>query len=195
MEFRKVIAQLSKTSLAAMFLTYWFTGRATYIIASAVLSVMVLSSNASAQVDRGEIAGTVTDQSGAVVSGADVIVKDLASNAQRSAKSPGTGLYTIVGLEPGTYSVAVTAAQFKPFTANIEITVGGHVTLDARLSVDTSVTQVEVIAAGGAAVNTQTQELSQVIDTQQLAKLPSLTRNPYDFVVLSGNVSNGDSTT
>jgi len=34
-------------------------------------------------------------------------------------------------------------------------------------------------------VNTQTQELSQVIDTQQLQQLPSLTRNPYDFVGLS----------
>lgn len=195
MEFRQVIAQFCKTSLVAKFPTYWSTYSATYVVACAILSVLVFSSNASAQVDRGEIAGTITDQSGAVVSGADVIVKDLASNAQRSAKSSGTGLYTIVGLEPGTYSVSVTAPQFKPFAANIEITVGGHVTLDARLSVDTSVTQVEVIAAGGAAVNTQTQELSQVIDTQQLAKLPSLTRNPYDFVVLSGNVSNGDSTT
>ena len=43
-------------------------------------------------------------------------------------------------------------------------------------------------------MNTQTQELSQLINTQQLAQLPSLTRNPYDFVAISGNVSNGDTT-
>lgn len=59
----------------------------------------------------------------------------------------------------------------------------------------TSITEVQVLAEGGAAANTQTQELSQFVDTRQLAQLPSLTRNPYDFVVLSGNVSNGDSTT
>ncbi len=44
-------------------------------------------------------------------------------------------------------------------------------------------------------VNTQTQELSQVVDTQQIANLPNLTRNPYDFVALAGNVSGGDNST
>jgi hypothetical protein len=51
-----------------------------------------------------------------------------------------------------------------------------------------------VVAEGGVEVNTQTQELSQVVDTEQLAQLPSLTRNPYDFVGISGNVSSGDNT-
>ena len=35
-------------------------------------------------------------------------------------------------------------------------------------------------------MNTQSQEMSQVVDTEQLANLPSLTRNPYDFVALAG---------
>ena len=68
------------------------------------------------------------------------------------------------------------------------------VTLDARLSVSNQTETVEVVAAGGTAVNTQTQELSQVVNTQQIAALPSLTRNAYDFVALSGNVSSGDIT-
>jgi hypothetical protein len=148
-----------------------------------------------AQVDKGQIAGTVSDQSGAALSGAAITLKNAASNAERSTRSSDTGAFTIVGLEPGTYSVTVTADQFKPFSTNLEVTVGGHLTLDPRLSVSTSITEVQVLAEGGAAVNTQTQELSQFIDTRQLAQLPSLTRNPYDFVVLSGNVSNGDSTT
>ncbi len=101
----------------------------------------------------------------------------------------------LVGLGPGTYSVTVRAADFKEFATNVEVTVGGHVTLDAKLGVNATVTEVQVVAEGGAAVNTQTQELSQMVDTQELARLPSLTRNPYDFVVLSGNVSNGDNTT
>ena len=63
-----------------------------------------------------------------------------------------------------------------------------------KLSVNASVTEVQVVAEGGVEVNTQTQELSQVIDTHQMEQLPSLTRNPYDFVGLSGNVSSGDST-
>ena len=156
---------------------------------------MLSAATAFAQVESGQIAGTVTDESGAVIPGATITVKNLASNAQRSAQSSQTGGYVVVGLEPGTYQVSVTSSQFKPFTSNVEVTVGGHVTVDAKLSVTTSTTEVQVVAEGGATVNTQTQELSQVVDTQQLATLPSLTRNPYDFVVLSGNVSNGDNTT
>ena len=75
------------------------------------------------------------------------------------------------------------------------VTVGGHVTLDAKLSVDATVTEVQVVDEGGAQVNTQTQEISQVVDTQQLANLPSLNRNPYDFIALAGNVSGGDNST
>jgi hypothetical protein len=69
------------------------------------------------------------------------------------------------------------------------------VTVDAKLSVSSETTEVQVVGEGGVAVNTQSQELSQVVDTLQLSHLPSLTRNPYDFVALSGNVSAGDNTT
>lgn len=164
-------------------------------LARIFVTMLLLCTIALAQVDRGQIEGTVTDESGAVVPNASVTVTSLASNAHRSAQSSGTGAYILVGLEPGTYQVSVTSGQFKPYTAKVEVTVGGHVTLDAKLSVNATATSIEVVAEGGAAVNTQTQELSQVVDTRQLAQLPSLTRNPYDFVALSGNVSSGDNTT
>jgi len=145
-----------------------------------------------AQVESGVIGGTVTDESGAVIPGATVTVTNVASNIKRATITSATGAYSVPGLAPGNYQVSITSGQFKAYNANVEITVGGHVTVDARLSVSAAVTQVEVMAEGGTAVNTQTQELSQMVDTQQLAGLPSLTRNPYDFVALSGNVSNGD---
>ena len=158
-------------------------------------AALLLSVTAFAQVETGQIAGTITDTSGAVVPQATITVRNLASNATRTAQSSSLGTYLILGLEPGTYQLTVTSTAFKTFTANTEVTVGSHVTVDARLSVGASVTEVQVVAEGGTAVNTQTQELSQVVDSQQLAQLPSLTRNPYDFVVLSGNVSSGDNTT
>jgi hypothetical protein len=161
----------------------------------AVFALFILGSPvAMAQVDTGEVSGTVLDQTGAVVPGAAIVVRNVATNVERRAVSSSTGAYLLTGLEPGTYQVTATAGSFKPFNAKVEVTVGGHVTVDAKLSVSTATTEVEVIAEGGAQVNTQTQELSQVVDTQQLAQLPSLTRNPYDFVTLSGNVSSGDNT-
>ena len=143
--------------------------------------------------ESGQIAGTVTDQSGAIIAGATVTVTNASTSASRSATSSGAGLYSITGLEPATYAVTVESGNFKSFTGKVEVTTGGHVTLDAKLSVSGAITEVEVVGEGGTQVNTQTQDLSQVIDRQQVENLPSLTRNPYDFVALSGNISAGDS--
>jgi hypothetical protein len=88
----------------------------------------------------------------------------------------------------------VTSTGFASFTSRAEVAVGGTTTINAQLSVSNQVTTIEVEAAGGVEVNTQTQELSQIVNTQQMAQLPSLTRNPYDFIEIAGNVSNGDRT-
>jgi hypothetical protein len=161
-----------------------------------VLAIMVLSGAvASAQVESGQIAGTVLDQSGAVITGAIVTVKNVATGAERSTLTSTTGAYLVSGLEPASYQITISSGNFKPFTGNAEVTVGGHTTVDAMLSVSSQTTEVQVVGEGGVAVNTQSQELSQVVDTLQLSHLPSLTRNPYDFVALSGNVSAGDNTT
>jgi hypothetical protein len=149
---------------------------------------------ANAQVETGQIAGTVMDQTGAAVPGATITIRNVGTNAGRSSVSGSTGAYLVTGLEPALYEVTVSSGSFKPYVAKVEVTVGSHLTLDAKLSVSATVTEVQVIGEGGAQVNTQTQELSQVVDTQQMMQLPSLTRNPYDFVAISGNVSSGDST-
>jgi len=136
----------------------------------------------SAQVETGQLSGTVMDSSGALVSGASVKVRNIGTNAERTDSTSSSGTYKVTGLEPATYEVTVQATGFRPNTAKVQITVGGHVTFDANLSVTGTTAQVEVIGEGGTQVNTQTQELSQVVNEQQIADLPSLTRNPYDFV-------------
>ena len=163
---------------------YFFRGLFVIMCLSGVMVV--------AQVESGVISGTITDQSGASVTGATVTVTNLSTNASRTTVSSNSGSYSLLGLEPATYQVTVESASFKPFNGKVEVTTGGHVTLDAKLSVSGAITEIEVVAEGGAQVNTQTQDLSQVVDRQQIQSLPSLTRNPYDFVAISGNVSNGE---
>src|SRR5208337_2967998 len=68
-----------------------------------LLSMLLLSSLVSAQVDEGQIAGTVTDESGAALPGAVITLKSLASNTLRSVHSSPTGSFVLVGLDPGTY--------------------------------------------------------------------------------------------
>ncbi len=162
---------------------------------TAGLVVAGTSPAAWSQADTGQIAGTISDPSGATIANATVTVKNDGTGATRTEKSSQSGTYLVVGLTPGSYTVTTEAANFKSTVSKVEVTVGGHATLDAKLTVGSGTTEVQVIAEGGVEVNTQTQELSQVVDRTQLASLPSLTRNPYDFVALSGNISSGDSTT
>jgi Carboxypeptidase regulatory-like domain/TonB dependent receptor len=147
------------------------------------------------QVETGQIGGTVTDQTGAVLAGATISVTNVATNAKRTVDSSSSGGYSVLGLEPATYKVEFNATGFQAFIATVEVTVGGHVTLDAKMSVGASITEVQVVGEGGVQVNTQSHELSQIVNSEQISALPSLTRNPYDFVAISGNVSSGDNTT
>ncbi|WP_263367455.1 TonB-dependent receptor [Edaphobacter bradus] len=143
--------------------------------------------------ETGQIAGAVTDPLGAMIPGAQVVVKNLGTNATRSVTTNAAGDYVITGLSPALYELSATGAGFNRFVSKVEVTVGGKLTVDVRLTVGEATTTVEVAADGIAQVNTTTQELSQVVSHDQISQLPSLTRNPYDFVALSGNVSSGDS--
>jgi hypothetical protein len=181
----KTLSQLIEETIMKSFLHH---------IAGVLAIMLVSAAIASAQVESGQIAGTVTDQSSAVIAGATVTLKNAATGAERTTQTSATGAYLVSGLEPASYQITISSGNFKPFSANAEVTVGGHTTVDAKLSVSAETTEVQVVGEGGVAVNTQSQELSQVVDTLQLSHLPSLTRNPYDFVALSGNVSSGDNT-
>ncbi|WP_263365075.1 carboxypeptidase regulatory-like domain-containing protein [Edaphobacter bradus] len=160
----------------------------------AILLALSASHRSAFAQEAGQITGIVNDPSGAVVPNATVTVRNMGTNAIRSVTAGKSGEFVVPGLEPATYEVVIKSSGFQPFTARVEVTVAAKVALDARLSVTEATSVVEVTAAGGAQANTQTQELSQVINSTQVSQMPSLTRNPYDFIALAGNVSAGDST-
>src|SRR5271167_3776761 len=62
----------------------------------------------------GAIAGRVTDRSGAVVPGASVVVRNLATGVQQSAETDHLGLYQFPAVMPGTYSVLASNRGFRP---------------------------------------------------------------------------------
>ena len=159
------------------------------------VTLIVVGVSSYAQLDTGSVNGTVTDQSGAVVAGATVLLRNTQTNATRTITTTASGTYVASGLSTGSYQITVNAPGFQPFTGQVEVTVGGNATVDAKLNVTQATTEIQVVGEGGTQVNTESQELSQIVNTQQMAQLPSLTRNPYDFVSIAGNVSNGDNTT
>jgi len=157
-------------------------------------AVLVLSFFATAftfaQTESGSVVGTIVDSSGAAARGASVTLTNMSTGTARTVESREGGEYQILDLLPGNYSLKVIASGFGAYTAEVAVLVGGHTTVDVKLSVQAQISTIEVTGSDvGAEVNTSSSEVSQVITPLQLTQLPSLTRNPYDFVALSGNIS------
>lgn len=169
--------------------------RVTHSAAVAIFILAGLCAGALAQ-ETGQIAGTVTDTMGAVVAGVAVTATNVGTSASRSVMTTDMGSYVFPGLTPGVYTISVPASGgLGAFSGRAEVTVGGRLTMDVKLIPAGSMETVTVQGEGGVAVNTQNQEVSQVVGSQQVSQLPSLSRNPYDFVSIAGNISSGDKVT
>src|SRR5436305_9605917 len=164
-------------------------------VASLLAVFFLLPLAAFAQTETGQITVKAVDPSKAVVPGATVTVKSLERGTTQTATTNEEGIATITSLQPGQYEVTVTGSGFAPTILRAQVTVGAKVTLEAEMSAQAKGEVVNVVAGeGGVEVNTQTQELSDVVSQKQLTELPTLTRNPYDLVGIAGNVSPGDPT-
>lgn len=93
------------------------------------------------------INGTVTDKSGAVVPGAHITATNAATNVASSAVSSSEGTFTIVGLIPGRYSVAVDSQGFKRAQLDVVVEVARMATVDVLMEVGATSETVEVQAA------------------------------------------------
>lgn len=146
------------------------------------------------QTETGQIAGTIRDASGAVVSGAKVTVVATDTNLTRETSTNSSGIFIIPSLRPGNYQVTIEATGFQTTTKQVQLSVGTIADVSTQLKVGASTVTVEVTGSSEvAAVNSESQTLSQVITTKQILELPTLTRDPYDLVGIAGNV-NDDST-
>lgn len=114
-----------------------------------VFSVLILTvfvSTTLAQEFRGTITGSVTDPNGAVIAGATVTVKNVATNITNTATTNSEGSYTVPLLQPGVYSVSATSSGFKTTSREkIELGVSDRLTIDLQLTIGTA-TEVNIIA-------------------------------------------------
>jgi outer membrane receptor protein involved in Fe transport len=141
-------------------------------------------------VETGQVSGTVTDPSGAVVAGANVTVTAVATQATRTATTDTSGYYLVTALPPATYRVSIEAKGFAKQAANVTVQVGGKTTFDAKLTLGGTTEVVEVTArAEVVQPNTVSQTIGDVVTSTEILQLPTITRNPYDLAAVAGNVS------
>jgi hypothetical protein len=126
------------------------------------------------QTDRGTITGTVTDPAGAVIAGAMIQAKNLATGAVYPAASSGTGNYTVAQLPAGNYELTVTAMGFKQFVrSGLTVEVAGILRIDAAMEVGAATESVTVTEAA-TLLNTESTALSHNVRTSTLNDLPVL---------------------
>ena len=119
----------------------------------------------------GTIIGTVADQSGAVIVGAEVRLTDRSTGSYQVEPSNQTGRFTFSSVKPGMYDVVVTMKGFRKLeVANQELVIGG-------LEVGTSTQTVEVTATPGAELQTMNSTMSTSVTGASLVELPSLDRD------------------
>ncbi len=153
----------------------------------------MMSAIAAAQTETGRMAGIVKDPAGAIISGANVAIRRVDTSAERRVATDDTGSFTAPNLPPGIYEIRVEASGFALKVVRAQVTVGSTVSIDISLEIGRTETIVNIPGYEGPRVETTSPELSAVVNQKQIRELPTLTRNPYDLVRLSGNISSLDS--
>lgn len=136
----------------------------------------------------GNIAGTVKDSSGAVISGVTVLVKNTDTGSVRALTTDGSGNYTATFLQPGQYEVVIGGGSFSTLDQkNISLTVGSTLMIDATLK-PASVTDNVVVTSDAPLIETDKTEVSQTVDANLVSNLPVNGRRYDNFVLLTTNV-------
>lgn len=120
----------------------------------------------------GDISGTVTDASGAIVPGATVDARNTATGATQTTSTNAQGYYRFALLQPGPYSVTVTAAGFAKTQKLTNAVLGQATVTNFQLAVAEQTQTVEVVESAGA-IQTDNGDIATTIVTQQLANLPN----------------------
>jgi len=153
------------------------------MVVCAVL-VLGLVTSVTAQVDvaTATLKGSITDQSGAFVPGANVTVTSTERGVSKNTISDSSGNYQIPLLQPGKYEVTVDASGFsKYFGGDLTLTIGQVAVLDVKLQVGAVNTQVQV-SSDVVLIDTERTQQANTIDQRQIAALPNISRSFTDYV-------------
>lgn len=145
---------------------------------------------AFAQTETGRVAGTVTDQSGAVVAGATVTITSLANNREVAAQTNEDGIFTVLSLQPGRYAVSVAQSNFKTTRQEITLEVAQAATLNFTLEAG-AVSETVTITSDIPLVETTSSAIGNVVATRETVELPLNGRNVLELARLSPGVTQG----
>src|ERR1039458_8153520 len=136
-----------------------------------LLLLIVLACTAVYAQENAELTGTVTDPTGAVVSNASVTLTNVATREVRTGTSNNAGIYDFSGSNHGTYTLRVEAKGFNRYEkTSIVMNVAATVQENAMLKLGSS-TQTVTVEADALHLQSETNEISNLITGQQITEL------------------------
>jgi hypothetical protein len=152
--------------------------------------VILAASSLAAQTFRGTVLGTVTDASGAVVSGAKVTAKNVATGLERTTQTSADGSYAVPELPLGTYTVTISQSGFQTsVTTGVVVDVATERRVDASLKTGKVEQLVEVSGEELPQVQTTSAELGGTLTTEAIANIPVNGRDYTKLIYLNPGVS------
>ena len=131
----------------------------------------------------GSLNGTVTDTTGAVISGATVTLTNPATQVTKTTTSDASGFYSFTELAGGTYTVTVTANGFKDQNfSDVAVTAELPRGLDVKLTVGAAAQTVTVNGSLTPILNTSDSSMSSTISSEDVSRLPAFGRDPYELL-------------
>jgi len=160
------------------------------LVLVAVLSLLLPSMLLGQSTITGAINGTVSDPSGAVLPNVDVHLKNVDRGFTNSTKTNSQGLYQFQLLEPGTYTITITAPSFKTFSETTTVSVSSTTIVNAKMEVGAAGTTVEV-SGEAPLLQTESAEISTTFNAREIAEVPN-PGNDLTFVAqtAAGSVMN-----
>ena len=152
-----------------------------------VLSLVVVLFGATNVFSQGaatsSISGVVTDTDGGVIPGATVVVTSTATGTKYEVITNGSGAYSVPAISAGTYSVSVSLAGFKTaLVTDVRVQIGIPSTVNTKLSVGELVETVTVTGSSAEIINTQTPTVAATLNVDQIANIPTPTRDVLNAV-------------
>src|SRR5437588_5337616 len=136
----------------------------------------------------GDVLGTVTDATGAGVSGAKVTIKNLSTGATREATTSPAGEYASPQLEIGEYRITIEKSGFKGHSQTFVIRSGEKTRVDAQLQIGDVSEKITVEAGAMRTLDVATAEVSDSIADQEVLALPNQARDPVVYATLSPGI-------
>ncbi len=155
-----------------------------------VFLVLCLAGSGRAQnSNAGDIRGTVTDATGAMIPGVNVTILDVDTGVTKELTTNGAGLYDAVSILPGKYKITFSKDGFDKYVRDGITLEVGLLTVNARLTVGTAQQQIEVTAEA-TLLKTETGEQSTSLEADVMVLLPNVGTNWENFTKIIPGASN-----